>query len=83
MVPGSGIKRGLSSFVGKDKQEAGLDGCKNTFPTEKLSISSQKNLLYTPWQMVFDLTDEDTTFLPVQDVSFPVLPKRYSLVSST
>ena len=71
LVPGSEAKRRLSCFVRKDELEAGFGGCKSTFPTEKLPIRSQKNLLNTPGQIVFDLTNEGGTFLPVQNISFP------------
>jgi len=76
LVRGSRVKRGLGPFVGDDELEAGFSGYKNAFATEKLLISSQKNLLNTPWQMVFDLSDEDSTFLPVQDVSFPEFAQK-------
>jgi hypothetical protein len=71
LIPASGIKRRLGSFVGNDEMEAGFGGCKNTFPTKKLSISSQNNLVNAPGQMGLDLTDEGCRFLPVQNIALP------------
>ena len=76
LVPVPRIKRGLGSLVGNDEMEAGFGGCKNTLPTEKLSIGSQKNFFHTARQMVLDLTDEGGAFLSVQNVSLPEFTRK-------